>query len=93
LSNVLEIEGRTLTGRVSGAIVDAAAKAARLVETRLRLGITRVQCLAIGDGANDLPMLAESGVSVAWRAKPVVRAQATHTLDHSGLDAALNLFG
>lgn len=92
LSNVLETDGGKLTGRVSGAIVDAAAKAARLVALRDALGLEKAQTLAIGDGANDLPMLAEAGVSVAWRAKPVVRAHATHALDHSGLDAVLNFF-
>ena len=92
LANVLEIDAGKLTGRVSGAIVDARAKADRLVELRSALGLGRAQTLAIGDGANDLPMLREAGVSVAWRAKPVVRAAATHALDHSGLDAVLNLF-
>lgn len=92
LSNVLEADEGKLTGRVSGAIVDAAAKAAQLIELRDALGLKKAQTLAIGDGANDLPMLAEAGVSVAWRAKPVVRAHATHALDHSGLDAVLNLF-
>ncbi len=92
LSNVLEVVDDKLTGRVSGAIVDANAKAAQLVELRNALGLARTQTLAIGDGANDLPMLAEAGVAVAWRAKPVVRAHATHALDHSGLDAVLNFF-
>ena len=93
LSNVLEIEDGKLTGRVTGAIVDAQAKATRLAELTWTLGLAQHQTLAIGDGANDLAMMAVAGVSVAYRAKPVVRAKATHALNHSGLDAALNLFG
>lgn len=93
LSNVLEIDNGKLTGRVTGAIVDATAKATRLAELTHALGLAPAQTLAIGDGANDLEMMAVAGVSVAWRAKPVVRAKATHALNHSGLDAVLNLFG
>ena len=92
LSNVLEIEDGKLTGRVSGRVVDAAAKATRLVELAHALGLRRDQTLAIGDGANDVPMMMEAGVSVAYRAKPVVRARATHALSHSGLDGVINLF-
>lgn len=92
LSNVLEIEAGKLTGRVSGAIVDADAKAARLIELTRALGLVKEQTLAIGDGANDLAMMAAAGVSIAYRAKPKVRARATYTLDHSGLDGVLNLF-
>jgi len=92
LSNVLEIERGRLTGRVLGAIVDGDAKAAKLREEMRRLGLRREQVLAIGDGANDIPMLREAGTSVAYRAKPAVREHATHALDHSGLDGALNLF-
>ena len=92
LSNVLEIERGRLTGRVLGAIVDGDAKAAKLREVMRRLGVRREQVLAIGDGANDIPMMDEAGTSVAYRAKPAVRERATHALDHSGLDGALNLF-
>ncbi len=92
LSNVLEIDRGRLTGRVLGAIVDGRAKAAKLREVMDRLGLAREQALAIGDGANDVPMMSEAGVSVAYRAKPAVREHATHALDFSGLDGALNLF-
>jgi phosphoserine phosphatase len=91
-SNTLEIEGGKLTGRVIGDIVDATVKAAALRTARDRLGITREQIIAMGDGANDLAFMAEAGVSIAYRAKPVVRAQATHALNHTGLDGVLNLF-
>ncbi|MGH8620380.1 MAG: phosphoserine phosphatase SerB [Burkholderiales bacterium] len=91
-SNTLEIEGGKLTGRVLGEIVDAEAKAAALRAARDRLGIARTQIIAMGDGANDLAFMAEAGVSIAYRAKPVVRAQATHALNHAGLDGVLNLF-
>ena len=92
LSNVLETENGKLTGRVSGAIVDAAAKAARLTALAQELGFARDQTLVIGDGANDVPMMEQAGVSVAYRAKPVVRAKATHALSHSGLDGVIHLF-
>ena len=92
LSNVLEIEDGKLTGRVCGAVVDAAAKAARFSELTRALGLRKEQTLAIGDGANDVPMMMQAGVSVAYRAKPVVRAKATHALNHSGLDGVINLF-
>ena len=92
LSNVLDIERGRLTGRVLGAIVDGGAKAAKLREEMHRLGAQHEQVLAIGDGANDIPMMREAGTSVAYRARPAVREHATHALDHSGLDGALNLF-
>ena len=92
LSNALEIDRGRLTGRVRGAIVDGRAKAAKLRDAMRRLGLGRDQALAIGDGANDIPMMSEAGVSVAYRAKPAVREHATHALDHAGLDGALNLF-
>jgi phosphoserine phosphatase len=92
LSNTLEVADGRLTGRVLGPIVDGALKAARLRELASELGATREQLIAMGDGANDLPMLAEAGVSIAYHAKPVVRSQATFCLDHVGLDGLLALF-
>ena len=91
-SNVLEIAGGKLTGRVLGDIVDADRKAAALRAMRERYAPDGGLVVGIGDGANDLPMLRVAGVSVAYKAKPVVRAQATHAFDHGGLDAVLNLF-
>jgi len=93
LSNVLEIDNGRLTGRVLGNIVDAGAKAAKFKQFAQRIGAGREQTVAIGDGANDLLMMAEAGVSVAYRAKPVVRAQATHSLNFAGLDGVIHLFG
>jgi phosphoserine phosphatase len=90
LSNVLEIRDGRLTGHIEGEIVDAAAKAGALRALRADLGAGTA--VALGDGANDLPMFREADVSIAYRAKPVVRAQATHAIDHCGLDAVLNLF-
>ena len=92
LANELEIENGKLTGRVRGEIVDGRAKAGKLLEEMRILGIAPQQALAIGDGANDIPMMSEAGVSVAYRAKPAVREHATHALDHSGLDGVLHLF-
>jgi phosphoserine phosphatase len=92
LSNVLEIEDGKLTGRVLGGIVDAGAKAAKLKQMAQRLGARPEQTVAMGDGANDLLMMAEAGVSVAYRAKPVVREKATHSLSYTGLDGVLHLF-
>jgi len=91
-SNVLEIAGGKLTGEVIGDIVDADVKRTALLKVRDELGLAREQILALGDGANDLKFMAEAGVSVAYHAKPVVRAQATHALSYSGLDGTLNLF-
>ena len=92
-SNVLGVREGRLTGRVEGDVFDAGAKAARLREHAAGLRGTDGLVVALGDGANDLPMLRAADVSIAYRAKPVVRAAATHAIDHCGLDAALNLFG
>ena len=92
IANVLEIDDGKLSGRVLGTIVDADAKAAKFKQMAQRLGATREQTVAIGDGANDLKMMAAAGTSIAYRAKPVVRAKATYALNHAGLDGVVNLF-
>jgi phosphoserine phosphatase len=92
ISNTLEIKHGRLTGNLSGAIVDAQGKAAKFVSVLKELRATKEQSVAIGDGANDLKMMAEAGISVAFRAKPVVRAQASCALNWSGLDGVVNLF-
>jgi len=91
-SNTLGIADGRLTGVVEGPIIDADAKAQRLRDTCALLGCATGQAIAIGDGANDLKMMAAAGISVAYRAKPVVRAQARYSISHNGLDALLNLF-
>ena len=62
------------------------------MKCRDELGLRKEQLIAIGDGANDLKFLAEATVSIAYHAKPVVRAQATHAINYVGLDGVLNLF-
>lgn len=91
-SNRLEIDNGTLTGRLRSAIVDGASKAAALREHIAMLGIDPSQVIAIGDGANDLPMMAEAAVSIAYRAKPAVRERASYCFNYVGLDGLLNLF-
>ena len=92
-ANTLEIVDGRLTGRVLGDILDATGKAARLEQTRTALGLSAARVVAIGDGANDLRMMAAAGVSIAFHAKPVVRAQASHALNFCGLDGVLPLLG
>ena len=91
-SNELEIVGGKLSGRVVGDIVDASAKAHHLLRLRDELGLSKEQVIACGDGANDLLMMAEAGLSVAFRAKPATRAKADVAINFGGLDGLLNLF-
>ena len=90
-SNTLEIEGGLLTGQVLGDIVDGAAKQQHLLALCQRLGCDPKQSIAVGDGANDLPMMGASGLSVAYHAKPKVREQAMVSIQAGGLDRVLEL--
>jgi len=92
-SNLLEVVNGKLTGNVLGDIVDADAKAVWLRKIRDELGLPAKQVVAIGDGANDLKMLAAAGVSVAYRAKAVVQEKADYALNFVGLDGVLHLLG
>ncbi|HEX5766930.1 MAG TPA: phosphoserine phosphatase SerB [Burkholderiales bacterium] len=92
ISNTLEVKAGRLTGALVGDIVDAGAKAAKFKAVLREVNAGKEQSVAIGDGANDLRMMREAGISVAFRAKPVVRAQATCALNWSGLDGVVNLF-
>ncbi len=92
-ANTLEIINGKLTGKVLGHILDAQGKADSLVRVRDELGLQPQQVIAMGDGANDLKMLAQAGVSIAYHAKPIVRSQAMYAFNFVGLDGLLNLFG
>lgn len=91
-SNMLEIADGKLTGKVVGGIVDADEKKNTVERVCNELGISPRQAIVMGDGANDLKMMSISGMSVAFRAKPVVRAQADVALNFVGLDGILSLF-
>jgi phosphoserine phosphatase len=92
ISNRLEVASGKLTGKVLGGIVDAEAKARRFSEVARELSAQKAETVALGDGANDLKMMAQAGYSVAFRAKPAVRAQASCAIDWCGLDAVISLF-
>ena len=90
-ANELEIVGGKLTGRIVGGIIGAQEKAEFLVEVCTTLGIEPQNAVAVGDGANDLLMLHEASIGVAYRAKPKVQAEAPCALNHVGLDGILGL--
>jgi phosphoserine phosphatase len=92
-ANRLVIDHGVMTGEVDGPIVDAERKAELLREIADREGIARQQTIAIGDGANDLPMLSAAGLGIAYHAKPVVKESASHAISNFGLDAVLYLLG
>ena len=91
-ANVLEILDGKLTGKVVGGIVDAQEKRRTVERVCGALGISTRQAIVMGDGANDLAMMSVAGLSVAFRAKPVVRAQADVAFNFVGLDGLLALF-
>ncbi len=88
-ANVLEVVDGRLTGRVSGRIVDSGHKLAALEQARADLGLFADDVMAVGDGANDAPMVEAAGLGVAYRAKPALVRVADARLDHHGLDALL----
>ncbi len=92
-ANALEMRDGVVTGAVVGDIIDAERKASVLRTLCRNEGIALAQSIAIGDGANDLPMLAAAGLGVAFHAKPIVRESASHAISNFGLDSVLFLMG
>jgi phosphoserine phosphatase len=92
-SNHLILDGEKLAGMVEEPILGREAKLATLIELRARLGLAPHETMAVGDGANDLAMLGEAGLGVAFRAKPAVAAAAHARIDHADLSALLYVQG
>jgi phosphoserine phosphatase len=96
-ANVLEIEDGRLSGRLVprpwGTVVDGAEKRRVLLELAELLGLPPEATIAVGDGANDLPMMGAAGCSIAFHAKPAVREKARVSVERGGLDLALQAFG
>jgi phosphoserine phosphatase len=89
IANVLEVAHGKLTGTVTKPIVESATKLATLSEAMLELGLAREETMAVGDGANDLAMITQAGLGVAYHAKPVVAEAAGARIDHGDLSALL----
>ncbi len=91
-ANTLEIVNGKLTGKLVGEIVGAQGKGKILKQICKELDFRKENLIAIGDGANDLPMFSEAGISVAYHAKPIVQKNATYAINHVGLDGIINFF-
>lgn len=89
-ANVLDIVEGRLTGRLVGPVVDGEAKRQALLGACSTLGVSADQAIAVGDGSNDLPMMSEAGLSVAYHAKPAVREKAQQRIDHVGLESLIS---
>lgn len=89
VANELEVAEGRLTGKISGRIVDSAYKRQALIDARERLGLSPDEVLAIGDGANDIPMINEAGLGISFRAKPALAAAADGVIRLGGLDSLL----
>jgi phosphoserine phosphatase len=92
-ANQLEIESGRLTGKLVGDIIDGERKATLLQSLADELGIEQSQVIAVGDGANDLPMLRSAGLGIAFHAKPLVQRNARQAISTIGLDGVLYLMG
>lgn len=92
-ANELDIQDGKVSGEVKGPVVNGRRKAELLHKLAQQEGIHLEQVIAVGDGANDLPMINEAGLGIAFRAKPMVRMQSRQTLSHAGLDGILYLLG
>ncbi|SDB82379.1 phosphoserine phosphatase [Acinetobacter boissieri] len=92
-ANVLDVADGVVTGNVVGTVVDAQRKAVLLQQLAAQHGLNMAQTIAVGDGANDLPMLSLAGLGVAFHAKPKVREAAQQAISHVGLDGVLYLLG
>src|SRR5215470_3165099 len=91
-ANTLGVEDGKFTGELVGRIVNADVKRKALLEARDKLAARKDQIIAMGDGANDVKFMSEAGVSIAYRAKPVVREKATYCFERIGLDGLLSLY-
>ena len=89
----LAVRNGRLTGEIEGEVIDGAGKAAFLRDTAAREGLSPEQVVAAGDGANDVEMLRAAGLGVAFRPRPILRAQADHVIENFGLDGILYLLG
>jgi phosphoserine phosphatase len=92
-ANQLDIVAGKVTGKVVGSVVNGERKAELLRELAKKEGLSLEQVIAVGDGANDLPMLSIAGLGIAFRAKPLVKESAEQSISHLGLDAILYLIG